>query len=79
MERNSRKVFQGTVVSDKMDKTVVVAVDTFTTDRIYKKRIKKTSKFHVHDEFMMKTIVLKLAMLFASWKLDHFQKLSFIV
>lgn len=50
MERNSRKVFQGTVVSNKMDKTVVVAVDTFTTDRIYKKRIKKTSKFHVHDE-----------------------------
>ena len=45
MERNSRKVFQGTVVSDKMDKTVVVAVDTFATDRIYKKRIKKTASF----------------------------------
>ena len=50
MERNSRKVFTGTVVSDKMDKTIVVAVDTFKVDRIYKKRIKKTSKFHVHDE-----------------------------
>ena len=50
MERNSRKVFQGTVVSDKLDKTVVVAVDTFKTDRIYKKRFKKTTKFHVHDE-----------------------------
>lgn len=50
MERNSRKVFTGTVVSDKMDKTVVVAVDLFKTDRIYKKRIKVTSKFHVHDE-----------------------------
>ncbi len=50
MERNSRKVFTGTVVSDKMDKTIVVAVDLFKTDRIYKKRIKVTSKFHVHDE-----------------------------
>ena len=50
MERNSRKVFTGTVVSDKMDKSVVVAVDLFKTDRIYKKRIKVTSKFHVHDE-----------------------------
>ena len=50
MERNSRKVFTGTVVSDRMDKTVVVAVDLFKTDRIYKKRIKVTSKFHVHDE-----------------------------
>ena len=50
MERSNRKTYRGTVVSDKMDKTVVVAVDTFATDRIYKKRIKKTSKFHVHDE-----------------------------
>lgn len=75
MERNSRKVFTGTVVSDKMDKTVVVAVDTFATDRIYKNGLRK----HLNFMFMMKTIVLKLAMLFASWKLDHFQKLSFIV
>jgi len=50
MERNSRKFFTGTVVSDKMDKTIVVAVDTFGTNRIYKKRVKKTTKFHVHDE-----------------------------
>ena len=50
MERNSRKFFTGTVVSDKMDKTIVVAVDTFGTHRIYKKRVKKTTKFHVHDE-----------------------------
>ena len=50
MERNSRKVFTGTVVSDKMDKTIVVAVDTFGIHRIYKKRVKKTTKFHVHDE-----------------------------
>ena len=50
MERNSRKVFQGTVVSDKMDKTIVVSVDTFGVHRLYKKRVKKSSKFHVHDE-----------------------------
>ncbi len=50
MERNSRKFFQGTVVSDKMDKTIVVSVDTFGTHKIYKKRVKKSTKFHVHDE-----------------------------
>lgn len=49
-ERNTRKFFTGTVVSDKMDKTIVVSVDTFSVHRIYKKRIKKSSKFHVHDE-----------------------------
>ena len=50
MERNSRKFFQGTVVSDKMDKTIVVSVDTFDVHKIYKKRVKKSTKFHVHDE-----------------------------
>ena len=50
MERNSRKYFTGTVVSDKMDKTIVVSVDTFGVHKIYKKRVKKSTKFHVHDE-----------------------------
>ena len=50
MERNSRKFFTGTVVSDKMNKTIVVSVDTFGVHRIYKKRVKKSTKFHVHDE-----------------------------
>jgi small subunit ribosomal protein S17 len=50
MERNARKFFVGTVVSDKMDKTIVVSVDTFDIDRIYQKRVKKSTKFHVHDE-----------------------------
>ena len=50
MERNSRKFFTGTVVSDKMDKTIVVSVDTFGVHKLYKKRVKKSSKFHVHDE-----------------------------
>ena len=50
MERNSRKYFTGTVVSDKMEKTIVVSVDTFDVHKIYKKRVKKSTKFHVHDE-----------------------------
>ena len=50
MERNTRKFFTGTVVSDKMNKTIVVSVDTFGVHRIYKKRVKKSTKFHVHDE-----------------------------
>lgn len=50
MERNTRKFFTGTVVSDKMDKTVVVSVDTFGVHKLYKKRVKKSTKFHVHDE-----------------------------
>lgn len=50
MERNSRKTIIGTVVSDKMEKTIVVAVETFVTHPIYKKRFKKTTKFKAHDE-----------------------------
>lgn len=50
MERNNRKTIIGTVVSDKMDKTIVVAVETFVTHPIYKKRFKKTTKFKAHDE-----------------------------
>lgn len=50
MERGNRKVRVGRVVSDKMDKTVVVAVETFVTHPLYKKHIKKTTKFKAHDE-----------------------------
>lgn len=50
MERNSRKYFTGTVVSDKMEKTIVVSVDTFGVAKLYNKRVKKSHKFHVHDE-----------------------------
>ena len=50
MERNNRKTITGTVVSDKMDKTIVVAVNTFVTHPLYKKQIKKTTKFKAHDE-----------------------------
>jgi len=49
--RGKRKVFVGVVVSDKMDKTVVVAVDRLVRHPLYKKVIRKTSKFYAHDEF----------------------------
>ncbi|MGL4425779.1 30S ribosomal protein S17 [Cetobacterium sp.] len=48
--RNERKVREGIVVSDKMDKTIVVAIETMTLHPIYKKRVKKTMKFKSHDE-----------------------------
>jgi len=49
-ERNARKVQTGKVVSDKMDKTVVVAVETYKKHNLYHKRIKYTKKFKAHDE-----------------------------
>lgn len=49
-ERNRRKVQIGKVVSDKMDKTIVVAVETYKKHSLYHKRIKYTKKFKVHDE-----------------------------
>lgn len=50
MERNQRKVYTGTVVSDKMEKTVTVVVNTYKKDRLYGKRVKQSKKYHVHDE-----------------------------
>lgn len=49
-ERNRRKVRIGKVVSDKMDKTIVVAVETYKRDPLYGKRVKYTKKFKAHDE-----------------------------
>ncbi len=49
-ERNLRKTMIGTVVSDKMDKTVVVAVETRVKHPIYKKTVKRTYKLKAHDE-----------------------------
>jgi len=49
-ERNERKVQIGKVVSDKMDKTIVVAVETYKKHDLYHKRIKYTKKFKAHDE-----------------------------
>ena len=49
-ERNTRKVRTGVVVSDKMDKTVVVAVERIMRHPLYGKTIKRTKKFKAHDE-----------------------------
>jgi len=49
-ERNNRKELVGIVVSDKMDKTVSVAVERRTQHPLYKKTIKKTNTFKAHDE-----------------------------
>jgi small subunit ribosomal protein S17 len=49
-QRNERKVQIGKVVSDKMDKTIVVAVETYKKHDLYHKRIKYTKKFKAHDE-----------------------------
>lgn len=48
-ERKMRKVQVGKVVSDKMDKTVVVAIETLVRHPLYGKIIKKTKKFKAHD------------------------------
>ncbi|MGH4140410.1 30S ribosomal protein S17 [Clostridium sp.] len=50
MERNNRKTRIGRVVSDKMDKTVVVAIETKVRHPLYGKIINKTTKFKAHDE-----------------------------
>ncbi len=49
-ERNARKEQIGKVVSDKMEKTIVVAVETYKKHDLYHKRIKYTKKFKAHDE-----------------------------
>ncbi len=50
MDRNLRKTRVGTVVSDKMDKTVVVAVQDNVKHPLYKKIMKRTITFKAHDE-----------------------------
>ncbi|NLS44803.1 MAG: 30S ribosomal protein S17 [Firmicutes bacterium] len=49
-KRRTRKVRIGKVVSDGMDKTVVVAVERIVADPLYGKRLKKTQRFMAHNE-----------------------------
>lgn len=49
-ERNNRKVYTGRVVSDKMDKTITVLVETYKNHKLYGKRVKYSKKFKAHDE-----------------------------
>lgn len=50
MERNLRKVRTGKVVSNKMDKTIVVAVENHVKHPLYGKIVKRTYKLKAHDE-----------------------------
>jgi small subunit ribosomal protein S17 len=48
-ERGMRKVLSGKIVSDKMDKTVVVAVESLVRHPLYQRTIRRTKKFKAHD------------------------------
>lgn len=50
MERAKRKIYRGTVVSDKMEKTITVMVATSKRHPLYEKRVKYSKKFKAHDE-----------------------------
>jgi small subunit ribosomal protein S17 len=50
MNRGHRKVREGTVVSDKMDKTVVVRIDRYVRHPLYQKGVRKSEKFKAHNE-----------------------------
>ena len=50
MERNNRKVREGIVVSDKMDKSIVIKVERKMKHPIYGKFLKRSTKFMAHDE-----------------------------
>ncbi len=50
MERNNRKQFTGTVVSAKSNKTIGVLVERYKRHRLYKKQVKVSKKYQVHDE-----------------------------
>jgi len=50
MDRNMRKTVIGKVVSDKMDKTIVVAIEDSVKHKLYNKIVKRTVKYKAHDE-----------------------------
>ncbi|UQS83992.1 30S ribosomal protein S17 [Bombilactobacillus thymidiniphilus] len=48
--RNHRKVYQGRVVSDKMDKTITVVVETYKNHPVYGKRVRYSKKYYAQDD-----------------------------
>jgi len=48
--RNHRKVYQGRVISDKMEKTITVVVETYKTHPTYGKRVKYSKKYYAQDD-----------------------------
>ena len=70
VERNRRKSKVGIVVSDKMDKTVVVAIEDFVRHPLYGKAMKSTKKVR----FMTKRTSARLEIRLELWKQDLYQK-----
>ena len=70
-ERNLRKTFTGIVKSNKMDKTVVVAVETNEKNKTYGKIQKRTYTLKAHDENNVES-----AIKYKSWKQDLYQKIK---
>lgn len=70
-ERNLRKTRVGVVVSDKMDKTIVVAVRDNVRHPLYNKIVKKTYKLKAHDEKTMQRSVIQSEL----WKQDLYLKI----
>ena len=50
IQNNKKKELMGLIISDKMDKSVVVQVERFVQHKVYKKFIKRYKKYHAHDE-----------------------------
>ena len=80
MERNSRKVFTGKVVSDKEEKTIKVAVTTYRRHPLYGKRVEFTTKFTAHDENNEAKVgdVVKIVSTRPLSKLKHFRLLQIV-
>ena len=66
MERNNRKVYTGTVISAKMDKTITVLVETHVKHKLYGKRVKSSKK----------KILQEMVTLSKSWQLVHYLQLN---
>lgn len=62
--RNTRKTYQGRVVSDKMDKTVTVAINTYKNHPVYGKRVKYTKSLRL----TMRTTKLRQVIWYVSWR-----------
>ena len=59
MERSNRKTYRGTVISDKMDKTITVIVETKKTHPIYGKRVKYSKKFKNEAKIGDKVLIME--------------------
>ena len=72
--RGRRQVKVGTVVSDKMDKTVVFAVTNSVTHRLYLRHLKRTSKFYAHDADQVRIVSSRPLSRLKRWRVDEILK-----